>query len=241
MAHHASAATLLMLSAALAACGGDKAKGPVPWRGEAVNSLLGDDDAGGDDVDGDNDDAPDACRLDAGGCDNSGGDDDTPTPEPDPTTPEPEPEPTSPDPDGWDPAWIALEDEMLRLVNEFREAGGSCPSGSFGPRGPLRMDPALRTAARLHSEDMANNGYFSHTGQDGSSPWSRIGEAGYTAQPTGENIAAGNRTAQSTFDQWRTSDGHCRNMISTNSNEIGIGYAPGGGYGHYWTQTFGAR
>jgi uncharacterized protein YkwD len=103
------------------------------------------------------------------------------------------------------------------------------------------MDPALRTAARLHSEDMAAEGYFSHTGRDGSSPWSRIAAAGYTAQPTGENIAAGNSTAQATFEQWRNSDGHCRNMISTSSNEIGIGYAPGGGYGHYWTQTFGAR
>jgi uncharacterized protein YkwD len=103
------------------------------------------------------------------------------------------------------------------------------------------MDPALRRAARLHSADMAENNYFDHNSQDGRSPWQRMGEAGYTGQPAAENIAAGNRTAAATFEQWRQSDGHCRNMMAQNANEIGIGYAEGGSYGAYWTQTFGAR
>ncbi len=214
---------------------------PVPWEGDAVNTLNPDDD----------DDGPNPCTLSTGGCDDDStdgggnGNDTTPPQTPDSPTPPQNPQnpPTPvPDPDGWSQASIALEDEMLRLVNEFRASGGSCPSGSFTPKAALRMDANLRTAARLHSKDMADNNYFSHTGRDGSSPGARIGRAGYTAQATGENIAAGNQTALSTFNQWKNSDGHCRNMVSSNNNEIGIGYAQGPGqYGHYWTQTFGVR
>lgn len=68
-----------------------------------------------------------------------------------------------------------------------------------------------------------------------------MAEAGYTGQPSSENIAAGNRSAAATFEQWRNSDGHCRNMMTQSANEIGIGHAGGGSFGSYWTQTFGAR
>jgi uncharacterized protein YkwD len=165
--------------------------------------------------------------------------------EPDPVDPEPEPEPTEPDPvvDGeWPAEWIAAEEEMLLLVNEARINGATCPSGAKPATHPLTWNLELSIAARLHSEDMANNGYFSHTSQDGRSPWQRIADAGYTANATGENIAAGQSSAQSAFNSWMSSDGHCRNIMSGGSNEIGIGYVAGGaGYGHYWTQTFGAR
>jgi uncharacterized protein YkwD len=68
-----------------------------------------------------------------------------------------------------------------------------------------------------------------------------MAEAGYEASPVGENIAAGNGTAEATFTQWVNSPGHCQNMMTGNANEIGIGVFFGGGYGAYWTQTFGAR
>jgi uncharacterized protein YkwD len=157
-------------------------------------------------------------------------------------SPPADPPSSTPDPDGWSAELAALEDEMLVLVNELRAQGTSCGGTSFGPRPALRMEAALRRAARLHSKDMADNGYFSHTSQDGRSPWDRIGEAGYTGSPYGENIAAGNTAAQATFQQWVNSPGHCQNMMTGNANEIGIGVFVGsGGYGAYWTQTFGAR
>lgn len=137
--------------------------------------------------------------------------------------------------------WSDFESEMLDLVNAFRTAGGACPGGTFAPVPPLAVDDALWRAARDHSEDMAAQDYFSHDGLDGSSFAGRIGEAGYTGQPFGENIAAGNGTAAATFEQWRFSDGHCFNMTTTSANEIGIGYASGGRWGSYWTQTFGRR
>lgn len=132
---------------------------------------------------------------------------------------------------------------MLELVNVMRTNGGDCPSGHFGPRSPLVMNTALRTAARLHSKDMADQNYFDHNGLDGSDPWSRMADAGYDAAPVAENIAAGSASAEGAFDQWVNSDGHCVNMMSSNATEIGIGMAQGDAstYGSYWTQTFGAR
>lgn len=144
----------------------------------------------------------------------------------------------------FDPAWAALEDEILVLVNEMRTQGGDCPSGAYPPVGALAMQPNLREAARLHSADMAANGYFDHNSQDGRTPFDRINEAGYSGwTAAGENIAAGNASAQATFQQWVNSDGHCVNMMNANFNEIGVGYAadPNSEYRHYWTQNFGRR
>jgi uncharacterized protein YkwD len=152
-----------------------------------------------------------------------------------------EPAPPVVDPDGWPADLVALEDRVLVLVNELRVAGTSCGGSAMAAVPPLVMDPALRRAARLHSEDMAEEGYFDHRSLDGRSPWDRIADAGYDAFPTGENIAAGNSTADATVAQWVNSPGHCRNMMSPDSTEIGVGAYFGGSWGAYWTQTFGAR
>lgn len=145
--------------------------------------------------------------------------------------------------DDWPVEWIAKEDEMLALVNAFRAGGPDCPSGSRPPARALSSNEALRGAARLHSQDMANEGYFSHTSLDGRDPFDRMFDAGYDGQPAGENIAGGQGDAQATFDQWVSSSGHCSNMAASDFDDIGIGYAfvEGSPFGHYWTQTFGSR
>jgi uncharacterized protein YkwD len=43
------------------------------------------------------------------------------------------------------------------------------------------------------------------------------------------------------MEQWMNSPGHCRNIMSGGSNEIGVGHGLGGQYGHYWVQKFGRR
>jgi uncharacterized protein YkwD len=152
--------------------------------------------------------------------------------------------PTASDPeDDWPADWIAREDEMLALVNELRAAGAECPTRTFSPAPPLSSNEALRRAARLHSMDMATEGYFSHTSLDGRDPFQRMADEGYDGQPGGENIAAGSDTAEGTFSQWVTSSGHCANMASASFTEIGIGtaFVEGSPFGHYWTQTFGSR
>ncbi len=124
------------------------------------------------------------------------------------------------------------EQEMLDLVNNLRENRGFQP---------LRLNTALNQAAFNHSNDMAINDYFSHTGMNGSNFSQRSIDAGYTGLPRGENIAAGNSGVAATFNQWKNSSGHLNNMLNSNANEMGIGHAfdNSSTYGHYWTQIFG--
>ena len=103
------------------------------------------------------------------------------------------------------------------------------------------MNEQLRTAARLHSQDMADNRFFSHTGLDGSTPSVRAMRVGYMGGGIGENIAAGNGTAAATMMQWMNSTGHCNNIMNGAYRVIGVGYAYNASsqYRHYWTQMFG--
>jgi uncharacterized protein YkwD len=172
----------------------------------------------------------------------------------DPTTMTTDPTGMPPDPDvpdnaycapvaNVDPTWKQLEEDVLALVNQNRAMGANCGSqGNFGPTGPLTMDPALRCAARKHSLDMHVRDFFDHTNPDGQAPWDRMDLAGYGAYSTaGENIAAGSPDAAGTMNQWMNSDGHCSNIMNPDYDHIGVGYYPGGQYGHLWTQVFGAK
>ena len=146
------------------------------------------------------------------------------------------------DPGDWPAAQAAAEAEMLVRVNVLRAEGVSCGGNAMPPVPPVEMNAELREAARAHSQDMADQNYFDHQSLDGRDPWTRIRNAGYGGQGVGENIAAGNASADATFSQWVNSPGHCRNMMSAQPNELGVGYAVGPGrYRHYWTQAFGRR
>jgi uncharacterized protein YkwD len=143
----------------------------------------------------------------------------------------------------WPTDWAAFEDQVLALVNEHRASGASCGSVAMPAVPPLVVDAALRRAARCHCLDMATHNYFDHTSKDGRSPWDRITAAGYTGFGNAENIAAGQSTPASVVGSWMSSTGHCDNVMSAGSNEIGVGYAfaASASYGHYWTQDFGKR
>ena len=141
----------------------------------------------------------------------------------------------------WDPAEAALEQGVLDIVNQRRAEGADCGSeGSFPPAPPLVMNGRLRCAARVHSLDMATRNYFSHDTPEGMGPGARVDASGYQWSTWGENIAAGSPDAAGTMEQWMNSDGHCSNIMDPDYTELGVGYAPGGDYGHVWTQVFGA-
>jgi uncharacterized protein YkwD len=139
----------------------------------------------------------------------------------------------------WDPEYAALEDEIVVLVNQYRAEGAICGDEEMPPVGPLTMDPNLQCAARVHSKDMADRDFFDHDNPDGDGPSDRMDAAGYDGRNWGENIAAGRSTAAATMEQWMNSPGHCTNIMGEDFSLIGVGYYPGGEYGHVWTQTFG--
>lgn len=118
-----------------------------------------------------------------------------------------------------------------------------CGSTTFLAAPPLTEHRSLDQAARCHSLDMATDNYFSHTGEDGSTPSTRASAAGYTGDTTSENIAGGYSTARSVVDAWMASPGHCANIMSTRSTEVGAGYAfdSSSKYDHYWTLDFGTE
>jgi len=126
------------------------------------------------------------------------------------------------------------------LLSRLRREGYTCPGGQRFPptSGEFEFDCRLWQASYLHSKDMGERGYFDHVSPEGSNPFQRSARTGLMAH--GENIAAGQSTAQSVHAAWQKSDGHCTNMMDPAHTRAGVGYAYVGGspYKHYWTQLF---
>jgi uncharacterized protein YkwD len=101
--------------------------------------------------------------------------------------------------------------------------------------GALRFDSRLTAAARAHSADMVNRGYFEHESPDGSTPADRAAAAGYIDYG-GENIAWGQRSAAEVMSDWLGSPDHRRNILDCEFTSVGVGLDP---RGMYWTQDFG--
>ena len=138
-----------------------------------------------------------------------------------------------------DPGVADIRDEFLAAVNQARSVSQVCGSTPYGPAPPVSWSDNLAMAAYLHSEDMALNNFFSHTGSDGSSAGQRISRQGYPWRTYGENIAVGYPTVSSVIQGWLGSEGHCVNLMDPDFTEIGAGYAigPYGGNpaARYWT------
>jgi uncharacterized YkwD family protein/spore coat assembly protein SafA len=122
-----------------------------------------------------------------------------------------------------------IENEVVRLTNEQRAKYGLPP---------LKMDWQLARVARYKSADMRDKNYFQHNSPTYGSPFTMMRNFGIQYRTAGENIAAGQRTPQEVVNAWMNSPGHRANILNKNFTHIGVGYAKGGSYGHYWTQMF---
>ena len=133
---------------------------------------------------------------------------------------------------------------ILELVNQARAAGHRCGSKYFAPVGALSIDDALTRAAQEHSRDMATHDAFDHRGHDGSSPATRIEQAGYGEHRiVGENIAAGAMNAAEVTEGWLNSPPHCENIMDGRFAQIGIAFAQNlkTQSAVFWTQDFAAH
>lgn len=57
---------------------------------------------------------------------------------------------------------------MLAAVNEARAQSRSCGTDNMPAVPALAWHCLLKDAAQAHSQDMVDNGFFSHTSSDGS-------------------------------------------------------------------------
>lgn len=120
----------------------------------------------------------------------------------------------------------AYEQKVVDLTNQERAKNG-LPA--------LKVDLTLSKMAREKSRDMSANGYFSHTSPTYGSPFDMMKKYGISYHYAGENIAMGQRTPEEVVKAWMNSEGHRKNILSSNFNYIGVGYVS---QGNYWTQEF---
>ncbi|MFY0309578.1 CAP domain-containing protein [Leisingera sp. D0M16] len=106
----------------------------------------------------------------------------------------------------------------LAGINGFR-AGSGLP--------PLTYSAGLEQAARAHAEDMARNGFFSHTGSSGRTLGARLKHVGYGWCAAAENIAKGQPGLDEVMASWQASRGHRRNMLNREVTEFAIARGKG--------------
>ncbi|MFC4802714.1 SafA/ExsA family spore coat assembly protein [Neobacillus sp. GCM10023253] len=122
----------------------------------------------------------------------------------------------------------SIENQVIQLTNQERAKNGLKP---------MTADWELSRVARYKAMDMRDKGYFSHTSPTYGSPFTMMKNFGISYRTAAENIAAGQTTPASVVQSWMNSSGHRANILSSNTY-IGVGYAKGGSYGHYWVQMF---
>lgn len=107
---------------------------------------------------------------------------------------------------------------------------------------PLAVNTQLNIAAENKAYDMINYDYFEHFSPDGRSPWSFIKATGYNYTVAGENLAMDFATSEGVVKAWMASEGHRKNILRDNYEEIGLATLKGEFYGRQTTmivQMFG--
>ena len=134
---------------------------------------------------------------------------------------------------------------MLSVINDARGQAQTCGDTEYPAQDPFIWDDNLADIARLHSMDMAREGYFSHTSLDGTSMGERVFPYWSSGNQVGENIAAAsnNRSNSQVVNLWMDSAGHCTLIMDPDFTHAGIGAGHNSENGytmhHFWTLDFG--
>ncbi len=118
-----------------------------------------------------------------------------------------------------------IESEIHDRVNEIRADRGLSE---------LEHDDEIAAISRIHSQDMNERDYFSHTSPEGESPADRFGDL-YPAEcrAVGENLAyiqtgiggqgSAEEIAERIVEGWMDSEGHRENLLRDGWDSQGIG------------------
>lgn len=123
---------------------------------------------------------------------------------------------------------ISTEEQMFNLVNQEREKN-NLPL--------LEIDLELTRVARIKSQDMVDQNYFSHYSPTYGSPFEMLDSFGIKYLHAGENLA-GNSSVENAHTSLMNSSGHRKNILSPDYTHIGIGVKPSDEYGQIFTQLF---
>ena len=143
-----------------------------------------------------------------------------------PSEPEQPDAPSEPDQPSGSTSVLDYEQQVVTLVNAERAKYGLAA---------LTLDETLCGYARVKSQDMHDQSYFSHTSPTYGSPFDMMRAFGVSYRTAGENIAMGYATPAAVVEAWMNSEGHRANILSANYTTLGVGYVADGGY---WTQWF---
>lgn len=98
---------------------------------------------------------------------------------------------------------------LINAYNQLRASKGLAP---------LTQDLRLQKTSEMHASDMAANGVLSHTGTDGSSPFTRITASGYSWSEAGENIAYGQSNVPIVMTAWESNSAHLKIILGPYKN-----------------------
>ena len=112
----------------------------------------------------------------------------------------------------------AVEEELIRLINDYRVENGIAP---------LVRSEVLMECADIRVQEIKVK--FSHTRPDGTDSSTIVKEVTGLNYSCGENIASTIFGAKNVFDAWRNSPGHNNTMLNETEKSIGIGYTKYGG------------
>ena len=124
---------------------------------------------------------------------------------------------------------ISLQKKVISIVNKNRKKKGL---------NALTMDEKLMKAAQDRAKELTKS--FSHTRPNGTSCFTIFEKYKITPTASGENIAAGQRSAAAVMDSWMNSPGHKENIMNNRFKKIGVGLVivPNDMYSYYWVQMF---
>lgn len=144
---------------------------------------------------------------------------------------------------GWDPSDAQLEADLLARTNAVRAAGATCNGTATPPADALIADARLDCAARRHALDMATADFFDHESPTTGNVADRVDAADYDWGTVGENIAAGQPSAEQALDDWvGSTTGHCENLMNPAFAHAGMALARSeeAELPTYWVQVFAA-
>ncbi|MDX8336926.1 MULTISPECIES: CAP domain-containing protein [Cetobacterium] len=101
---------------------------------------------------------------------------------------------------------------------------------------PMKLNSKLNKLAKIKSDDMHKNNYFSHNSPIYGSPFDLMKRHNVNYMTAGENIAKGQNTPEFVMKSWMNSSGHRKNILNPRFKEMGVSRDKYGN--NIWTQMF---